>query len=149
MIEKLKYLISRFRDATSQCTKSDSNREAGFTLIELVMVIVILGILGAVAIPKFMDLSSNAETSTATGVQGALSAAAAIQYANNAVNGNAAYPNCDDLLLSTNTSGVTLVCGGTSPSFTLTGTIGSKSCVWTYNDTTGTGGGSVSDGVCT
>lgn len=56
----------------------------GFTLIELVMVIVILGILAAVAIPKYMDLSSNAKESAAKGALGGLRSAIAIWYANNA-----------------------------------------------------------------
>jgi len=48
----------------------------GFTLIELVMVIVILGILAAVAIPRFANLSSNARESSFKGAVGAVKSAA-------------------------------------------------------------------------
>ena len=44
--------------ASSNGRSSMKMKQAGFTLIELVMVIVILGILATVAIPKFVDLSS-------------------------------------------------------------------------------------------
>ena len=55
--------------------------QRGFTLIELVMVIVILGVLADVAIPKFVDLKGDAVSASTQGVAGALSSASAINYA--------------------------------------------------------------------
>lgn len=56
----------------------------GFTLIELVMIIVILGILVAAAIPKFVDLTTQAKISATKGGLAAMRATIAIQYAKNA-----------------------------------------------------------------
>jgi prepilin-type N-terminal cleavage/methylation domain-containing protein len=76
--------------------------QRGFTLIELVMVIVILGVLAAVAIPKFVDLKGDAVTAATEGVAGALASAAAINYAvrsANSTRGNA-IANCTDTATS-------------------------------------------------
>ena len=64
------------------------NKQAGFTLIELVVVIVILGILAVTAAPKFINLQDDAQTATLQGVKGAMESAAALVHSKSLIAGN-------------------------------------------------------------
>ncbi len=132
--------------------------QKGFTLIELVMVIVILAVLGAVAIPQFVNLQNEARLSAETGVAGGVRAGISTFFIDPARGNRVAFPAALDNI---NAGAGQVACSTASPCFTnvlvqggitenwtkLTGTTTSATStyrspasttnVWTYTAATG------------
>ncbi|ABV36062.1 methylation site containing protein [Shewanella sediminis HAW-EB3] len=74
---------------------SSNKLQQGFTLIELVIVIIILGILSVIAAPKFLSLSSEAQTSSLEGVAGSIASMNQIVHSKTQIDGIADKQDCD------------------------------------------------------
>jgi MSHA pilin protein MshA len=97
--------------------------QRGFTLIELVMVIVILGVLAAVAIPKFVDLGSDAKAAALQGVVGGINSASAVNYAARSVTTANGSPVGSGGNTTCQLAATAILQGGVPSGYSLTGTV--------------------------
>jgi MSHA pilin protein MshA len=81
--------LGKFENIQQVNTQS-ANKQKGFTLIELVVVIVILGILAVTAAPKFIDLTSDARAAVVEAVKGSINSAADMAHSKALVAGKTA-----------------------------------------------------------
>ncbi|QUM78273.1 type II secretion system protein [Moritella sp. 24] len=133
-------------------------KQNGFTLIELVIVIIVLGILAATAVPKFINLQDDAKESALKGAEAAIHSAANISYSKSAIDGiektsgpaepakgtvatKAGYPTAEGIIAAVELSGFTASSAGTTATFTLdnAGSNTNDFCQLTYIEATGAG----------
>ena len=92
-------------------------QQSGFTLIELIMVIVVLGALAVTALPRYVDLQTQADVGATEGVAGALASGSAINFA--ACTAGLAAPDCAAAMANC-TDVSTTVLGGLPVGYVLT-----------------------------
>jgi prepilin-type N-terminal cleavage/methylation domain-containing protein len=111
--------------------------QRGFTLIEIIMVIVLLGIIAAIAIPKYVDLRTEAADATASGIVGAIVSSASIGYADLVTKGSSSTFPLFTTLHNTYLQAQNITLYPSTGANFWTATVGGQAYAFTYTPGTG------------
>ena len=128
--------------------KRTDPRVAGFTLIELVVVIALLGILAAFAIPRFVGLEREARTATVLGISGSIRSAATLAHSmslaqginpvlmeGNAINLTEGYPDASSIAATlADLTGFSVTVNGAADQAIFSKNGAAGNCQVAYND---------------
>lgn len=120
------------------------NKQKGFTLIELIIVIVVLGILAVTAAPQFINFSSDARESTVKGLEASMKSAVELSYAKAAIDGNLS----GEATVATSDSSVSIAIANGYPKASSIATAAGAGSDWTFAEkTAGSYSGTLTNGV--
>ena len=91
-----------------------NKKQSGFTLVELVVVVAVVGVLAVVATPKIMDVAGDARQATLNGIAGALTAATTRNFAQRSANKDTSEP-FDNIEMKNCTTAANVLEGGVLP----------------------------------
>jgi len=125
------------REVSVHQIRSGIRDQRGFTLIEIMMLIVLLGVITAIAIPKYIDLRTEAANATASSIVGAIVSSAAIGYADLVTHNSATtFPNFTTLN-NTYLQAQNITLNADVANSRWTALIGGTTYTFNYNPTTG------------
>ena len=113
--------------------------EKGFTMIELVVVLVLIGLIAAIAIPKYLDVTTNSKEKALKGALSSIRGAVQMSYSKSVLDGTPTYPSLNATIFTNGNVPDDVYTPTTNVAYTTEDPISTFSGAggWIYNKTTG------------